>query len=422
MERRRDARKNWYNKVVPVSTTADFLLSDVEATLQRRVVEIAHDRPLDLALTVWLFGKDSIQRPVPEILQSIRATVASPIRTYREVAALGYLLASGISDEPSLAAFRHGAEWLCGCSAFIENAPVGFATDAIALLGVALGSANAKSDAIAQRIKNWLAGFVGRLFLFENVDEYQRTMIVAALSIIGGDIPAITFSPTCADIRVALAGKNISLSPNLDQDSYDTLDNAMSKPALDISIEKACLRLFALQWLRRSTPRIVPQHIDVAQVTSLLKAVPTGLRRWTWEDKPKTRGGQARKWHIDHEYHVQSILWLLLAPVFPDLTYEEFTPIIGTYQPRSDIAIPSLKLILEAKFWRAGTSSKEIIEGISADIGLYFIEGSRYSQVLPVIWDDGRRTEEHHLIQTGLGKLDRVVGSVIIPRPGNMTI
>jgi hypothetical protein len=111
-----------------------------------------------------------------------------------------------------------------------------------------------------------------------------------------------------------------------------------------------------------------------ADVVTLLKRVPAALQNWTWEDQARTRrrGAKAVKWHIDNEYHVQNLLWVVLSPVFPDLEDEEWFRSKGHKHPRCDLRIPSLRLIIEVKFLRAGTQRAlaDVIEQVSADVGL----------------------------------------------------
>jgi hypothetical protein len=66
-----------------------------------------------------------------------------------------------------------------------------------------------------------------------------------------------------------------------------------------------------------------------------------------------------RQWHVDHEYHVQNMLWFLLAPIFPDLDDEQYLTKIGQKNPRADLYLPSMKLIVEAKFLRRGRQVAE---------------------------------------------------------------
>jgi hypothetical protein len=73
-------------------------------------------------------------------------------------------------------------------------------------------------------------------------------------------------------------------------------------------------------------------HPTIEQIVALLKGASAALKRWPWEDKPKTQHKDvtAQRWDIQHEYHVQSLLWAILRPVFQGLEDEENLPSVGT--------------------------------------------------------------------------------------------
>jgi hypothetical protein len=163
--------------------------------------------------------------------------------------------------------------------------------------------------------------------------------------------------------------------------------------------------------------------VTVADIGELLRRVPAGLKKWTWEDKPRTKTSPAaRQWPVENEYHVQNMLWLILAPLFPDLIDEDSTPKVGPVQPRADIGVPSLRLIVEAKFMRADDPPKKMVEQIAEDASLYLVAGSNYNRMIPFIWDDSRRTEHHEEIIRGLRQIAGVADAIIVPRPGCMIV
>ncbi|MEG4146987.1 hypothetical protein QUA24_13695 [Microcoleus sp. Pol12B5] len=159
---------------------------------------------------------------------------------------------------------------------------------------------------------------------------------------------------------------------------------------------------------------------SLEDVSKLLKRVPAGLRRWTWEEKSRTKGGTPRQWYIENEYHVQNLLYFLLAAVFPDIREEEYTRSVGQKKPRVDLVIPSLKLIIEIKFWYRNDKPQKIIGEIAEDTSLYLAQGSPHEQMIAFIWDDSCRTEEHDLLDSGLKNLKGIFDVVIVPRPGRM--
>jgi hypothetical protein len=159
---------------------------------------------------------------------------------------------------------------------------------------------------------------------------------------------------------------------------------------------------------------------SLEDVSKLLKRVPAGLRRWTWEKKSRTQGGTPRQWYIENEYHVQDLLHLILAVVFADIREEEYTRSVGQKKPRVDLEIPSLKLVIEIKFWYRRDNPQKIIGEIAEDTSLYLAEGSPHEQMIAFIWDDSRRTEEHDLLHSGLKTLPGIFDVVIVSRPGRM--
>lgn len=158
---------------------------------------------------------------------------------------------------------------------------------------------------------------------------------------------------------------------------------------------------------------------SLEDVSKLLTQVPAGLRRWTWEEKSRTLNGQPRQWYIDNEYHVQNLLYFLLGAVFTDIREEEYTRSVGQKKPRVDLEIPSLKLVIEIKFWRSTDKPQKVIGEIAEDASLYLAEGSPHEKIIAFIWDDYRRTEEHHLLRE-IKRMNGIFDVVIVSRPARM--
>jgi hypothetical protein len=162
--------------------------------------------------------------------------------------------------------------------------------------------------------------------------------------------------------------------------------------------------------------------LTVGDVAGVLQRVPAVFQRWTWEDKPRTgrHGAEARRWHIENEYHFQSLLYAVLKPLVPALEEEQYLPPTGTYQPRADLCILGLELVVEVKFWYQAKSVKDLTEEIAADLTLYLRKDSPYRQVIAAIWDDGARTEEQAELKRGLKGLNGLFDVVIVNRPSCM--
>ena len=115
-------------------------------------------------------------------------------------------------------------------------------------------------------------------------------------------------------------------------------------------------------------------------------------------------------------------MWVVLAPIFADLEDEENLPSLGQKHPRYDLGVPSLKLIVEVKFVYRGARREfsNVIEEVAADASLYLRDKSRYAEIVAVVWDDSRHTEQHAELKQGLLAIPGVVGAVVLTRPGRM--
>ncbi len=259
------------------------------------------------------------------------------------------------------------------------------------------------------------------IYNLDGTENWQRSLFQAADHVLGSriNIPSSALSQA-EDIRVVLAVKNVLPRNNgklAEQEEGKALKLILTQGTIELSYERAAVRLAALEYIVRAAPAAVPGRISASDLVRLLERLPAGLRKWTWETKPRTASIPARQWHIDHEYHVQNLLWVILAPIFPDLDDEQHLAKIGQKNPRADLSIPSMKLIVEAKFLRTGDKMQKVIDEISSDASLYSAMGNDCAGIIPVIWDDSARSHEHDYLRHGLRKLPNIIDAVVISRP-----
>ncbi|MGA2936295.1 MAG: hypothetical protein ABSF52_04255 [Syntrophobacteraceae bacterium] len=406
-----------------MSTVTEVLLQDAADALWRRVMSVPELSPSDRAFLAWALHKDT-PRDDLVALATTAATNFSTTRSYHDLATIGYAAHASGLNEGQAQALRHGLKWLCGRSAEIAGEPAPFFTDAVALLGVALGACFLLGDEVVAT-SQWMLGFVPRAAKLPAIEAWQRCLFSAALHALGSTELPLPTDVGVADVRTALRARSVAPGEagreEAEADERLTLGLLKQQVTEDLPVVRAALRLAAFSWIRRSAPVIVPGRITTPDVLQLLDRVPAGLRRWTWEEKALTKGGEARKWHVDHEYHVQNLLYFLLAPVFPDLKDEEYFPSLGQKQPRTDLFIPSMKLIIEVKFLRQTDKVTKVIDEVGSDTSLYLVKGTDYSGVIAFVWDASRRVEEHTLLQDGLRQIRGVLGAVVVPRPGKMS-
>jgi hypothetical protein len=406
-----------------MSKVQEILLNDARAVMENSVASSAGTHPLDDVFAYWL-APGCIDREVVLAAMSKAAVATGAQRTYQEVAILGY--ATQITDLVGeyAASLNTGLELVSGREPIVGGVPMGFVVDGVAMLGLAIGAARSNS---AGCTKDKIAAWIERCRIALGataVPDWQRTLIFAAAKMCGCAVTGESAMELDGfDVRVMLRAKGIlETDDNAEADELRLIATLRSQGSDSLPRTRAAMRLFCLNYIRTKTPTVALNRLTVSDVGDILRRIGPALRKWTWEDKPRTtrKGAEARKWHVENEYHVQNLLWLILAPLFPDLQDEEYTPKVGTLQPRADIPIPSLRLIVEVKFWRAEASSQEMIRQIAQDNSLYLVDGSRYDKIIAFIWDNAGRSEQHDLLIQGFLQLGHVVDAVIVSRPSMM--
>lgn len=62
---------------------------------------------------------------------------------------------------------------------------------------------------------------------------------------------------------------------------------------------------------------------------------------------------------------------------------------------------------------------QKAIDEISSDASLYSARGNDCVGLIPVIWDDAARSNEHDYLRQGLRKLPNIIDAVIFSRPSD---
>jgi CRP-like cAMP-binding protein len=169
----------------------------------------------------------------------------------------------------------------------------------------------------------------------------------------------------------------------------------------------------------RNGPTISTNAPTWKQVVQVLERVPSALERWVWEDTFPSAKRKARKWQIDNEYHVQSLLYFLLKPVFPDLVDEDYLPKVGHVKSRTDLFIPCLRLVVEVKFLRDGDPFSKIEREIAEDATYYHAGDGSDRIIVAFVWDNSCRVQHHDTMKGGVGKMSGINDIVIVSRPGD---
>ncbi|XFP33895.1 hypothetical protein AAHV41_22390 [Klebsiella pneumoniae] len=165
-----------------------------------------------------------------------------------------------------------------------------------------------------------------------------------------------------------------------------------------------------------------PSGWTLDDLLGFLEHIPAGLKRWTWEDSGRTRGAEPVKWQVENEYHVQNLLYILLAPIFNDIADEVNLQPVGQKNPRIDLYLPSLHTIIEVKYRKDTKKSFPALIGeIAEDASLYRVdEKYKDSYIISFLWDCTRATQEHVKFKEGVLKIKGIDGCVVISAPSTM--
>lgn len=372
-------------------TVTAILLREAEAAL-RLTVQAGNPSTLEAAFGAWLRAE-----PPPSSLVDV---LTPPLRQYEHVALAALAQVAGWPIDASNV--DDGLRWLVEVALERAGVPAPVVTDGLAQ--VVLG--------IASPERPWLRKWLDQVLACAGG--------VGAPSWLagGGKVVPVGTTPCAVELRLALASRGIATST--DDDGKELLQRLIRGELPDDPFHAQVL-LAALDWTRRAAPITLPGQATPETVAQLLAEAPRALQQWPWEDKPKTKNSRSAKWHIDNEYHVQALLWAMLAPVFPDLKREEYAPPVGPIQPRIDFGIPSLRLLVEVKFARTRSALKETVNEIAQDNSNYFTKPGLYDRLLVFVWDNSGHSEDHAIICEGMRAYDRVVDAVIVSRPGHMT-
>ncbi|MGN8118687.1 hypothetical protein [Labrys sp. 22185] len=355
-----------------------------------------------------------MKSPLLEVLAHEAAKSQGAARQTAHVAVLGY--AANVSND-FVYHFVDAVDWLSARQYFVPGRPPSFEVDGIGLFGVAIGL-RALGPLKAKSARDWLENLLQQTLKYRRPSDWNETLIRAALELLL-EGPVGKSEGVFPDLRAALCGKGLAQTTAATRaDAWDLISGLSS---LD-DMTRAAAQVAATAFLLRDTAAVRLGSTTLEDVGRLLSGVSRSMRRWAWDASPRTPRSRPARWDIENEYHVQDMLWSVIAPVFPDLDDEEWLKSLGHHHPRADLAIPSLKLIIEVKFLRKATPSalSDIIKEVAADASTYLREDSPFHQIIAFIWDDTATTEQHAELRQGLLSIKGVADTIILPRPKKM--
>jgi len=365
-----------------MSDIHSILIDDARQSLLREIVPAVSRKDLHEAFAAWL-----LPGVIPGLgidgAADVAANASGAERHFAHVAILG--LASQIRSlsDKEKEALINGLGVTINREPVVAGTPMGFCMDGVALVSLILGAKSSGDDKLWAKTCEWVRRCRQATADGQGLGGWQEWLVSEVCEHAGLNwVRKAIDGSDAAEVRVGLRSRGIgndASASSTEKDEGEVLSLVRKMSPAGIGVPRAAIRLAALDWIRRDRPVCNLRTVTIADICELLRRIPSGLKKWTWEDKPRTKNSPApRQWQVENEYHVQNLLWLSLAPLFPDLIDEDSTPKVGPVQPRADIGVPSLRLIVEAKFMRADDPPKKMVEQIAEDASLYLVAGSKY--------------------------------------------
>src|SRR5882757_3118614 len=175
------------------------------ATIEERITKSCR-RDLSKVFAAWLL-REPERRTELVSLASKAANRTGVDQDFHAVAILGFAADAGFVSERQL---KQGLHRLAGRNPVVNGVPMAFATDAVGILGVALGTAFVADLELTGAVAAWAARFLKASYEMDRADDWQPCLFAAADRKIGSPLKlAIPNSISSADVRIALRARGM---------------------------------------------------------------------------------------------------------------------------------------------------------------------------------------------------------------------
>lgn len=385
--------------MVPIEKENAYQLREY---LHRKVIESAHADPFKSSFLHFLgLSKDGV-------LTFDFATLS----LYQRCAIAGL----GILDET---VSSQDVSRLLGQAAKIDSTPRPWVSDMFGVMAVQWLVGQMNDARIAREFENWISGFLAQQVSGDHLNPFEKDIAAYVRS----NEPAV-YASACVPLflhyrkmrRIDDHQIRLSLISRF-------MAEFRAQAQGDASTALLSLMVYVFDQVNQDVAVVPPTGWSLDDLLGFLEHIPVGLKRWTWEDAGRTRGAEPVKWQVENEYHVQNLLYVLLAPIFNDIADEVNLQPVGQKNPRIDLYLPSLHTIIEVKYRKdVKKSFPALIGEIAEDASLYRAD-TRYkdARIISFLWDRTRATQEHAKFQEGVLKIDGIDGCVVISAPSTMS-
>lgn len=307
---------------------------------------------------------------------------------------------------------------LLGQAAKIDSTPQPWVSDLFGVMAVKWLTEQMNDRRITREFENWSSGFLTQQVSGDHLSLFEKDIAELLLS---GESAVFD----SAGIPLFLHYRKLRRIED-HQTRISLISRFMAEFRAqaqgDVSTALLSLLIYVFDQVSLDVAVVPPNGWSLDDLLDFLEHIPVGLKRWTWESAGRTRGSDPVKWQIENEYHVQNLLYVLLAPIFNDMADEVNLQPVGQKNPRIDLYLPSLHTIIEVKYRKdVKKSFPTLIGEIAEDASLYHAD-TRYknAKIVSFLWDCTRSTQEHAKFKEGVLKIGGIDGCIVINAPSTM--
>jgi hypothetical protein len=211
---------------------------------------------LSRAFAAWLLREPETDAEFASLV-SEAATREGAQQDFQTVAILGFGADAGLLGAAQIEVLKKGLRRQAGRQVVIDGLPVAFCSDAVGILGIALG-AKAIADAdLLGRVVQWASKFLKNSYDTEHAEDWQRSLFAAADQQLGTSLNLpFPKSAATADVRTALEARGLIESSGDNQageaDGAQIVRLAIREPQNELNCDRAALRLAAVESVIRA--------------------------------------------------------------------------------------------------------------------------------------------------------------------------
>jgi len=308
---------------------------------------------------------------------------------------------------------------LLGQASKIDSTPQPWVADIFSVMALKWLIDNQIEDSIKESFQYWLKGFLPGQVSADRLNTFEQDI---AKYLVEGKTASFN---TCS---IPLFLHYTNKTPILDHSrKQELIAGFMSEFRMQRNVEAPdfvfSILIYVFDNIDQDIALVPPNGWSLNDLVCFLENIPAGLRRWTWEEKARTKTSDPVKWLVQNEYHVQNLLYILLGPIFTDVSDELYLEPLGQKTPRIDLYLPSIHTIIEVKFKKDNKKSfQSFIGEVAEDASLYRSDPKyKDSNLLCFLWDNTRATQEHTKFKEGVLKIEGIDACIAISAPSQMT-